>query len=69
MTGMGNSSLLSFAIDPVTPTTLYAGVAGNPAVFKTTNGADNWRRLGMLLLLSSFRFLSRSILIVRQLSL
>jgi hypothetical protein len=46
MTGMGNSSLLSFAIDPVTPTTLYAGVAGNPAVFKTTNAADNWAPAG-----------------------
>ena len=44
-TGIGAATLLSLAIDPVAPATLYAGTYGG-AVFKTTNGADNWAPAG-----------------------
>jgi photosystem II stability/assembly factor-like uncharacterized protein len=40
-TGMTNTSLLSLAIDPVTPTNLYAGTYGGP-IYRTNNGGDNW---------------------------
>src|SRR6185369_9319217 len=40
-TGMTNTDVRSLAIDPVTPTKLYAGVNFGP-VFRTTDGADNW---------------------------
>ena len=33
--------IIPLAIDPVTPTTLYAGTYGN-GVFKSTNGGGNW---------------------------
>ncbi|HEX7333081.1 MAG TPA: SBBP repeat-containing protein [Pyrinomonadaceae bacterium] len=42
--GVPNTDLLSLAIDPVTPTTLYAGVSG--VMYKTTDGADNWAPSG-----------------------
>jgi hypothetical protein len=35
------NTLLSLAIDPVTPTTLYAGLLGTQ-IYKTDDGADNW---------------------------
>ena len=37
-----NSSILDLAIDPVTPTTLYAATAGTGAVYKSTNGGGTW---------------------------
>ena len=43
--GITNTNLLSLAIDPVTPTTLYAGASGGP-IFKTTDGGDNWAPSG-----------------------
>lgn len=43
--GMTNTNLQNLAIDPVTPTTLYAGAAGGP-IFKTTDGGDNWAPSG-----------------------
>jgi parallel beta-helix repeat protein len=43
--GMTNTNLQSLAIDPVTPTTLYAGAAGGP-IFKTTDGGDHWAPSG-----------------------
>ena len=39
--GPEGGSILSLAIDPATPTTLYAGTEGG-GVFKSTNGGGNW---------------------------
>ena len=39
--GLEGETIYSLAIDPVTPTTLYAGVYGG-GVFKTTDGGWNW---------------------------
>ena len=39
------STPVSLAINPATPTTLYAASSSGP-VFKTTDGADNWARSG-----------------------
>jgi photosystem II stability/assembly factor-like uncharacterized protein len=36
--------VISLAIDPVTPTTLYAGTDGG-GMFKSTNGGENWSAL------------------------
>jgi photosystem II stability/assembly factor-like uncharacterized protein len=40
-TGLTNTNIRALAIDPVTPTTLYAGSWGD-GVFKSTNGGGNW---------------------------
>jgi photosystem II stability/assembly factor-like uncharacterized protein/Tol biopolymer transport system component len=40
-TGLPAASVNALAIDPATPTTLYAGTGGS-GVFKTTNGGGNW---------------------------
>ena len=40
-TGLGSAAVSALAIDPVTPTTLYAGTDGG-GVFKSTNGGANW---------------------------
>jgi uncharacterized repeat protein (TIGR01451 family) len=39
-TGLTNSTILSLVIDPLTPTTLFAGTSGG--VFKSTDGGSNW---------------------------
>lgn len=39
--GLEDETIYSLAIDPETPTTLYAGVYGG-GVFKTTDGGRNW---------------------------
>ena len=44
--GMVDANLRSLAINPVTPTTVYAGALN--AIFKTTDGADNWAPTGNL---------------------
>ena len=41
--GLEGETIYSLAIDPMTPTTLYAGVyAEDGGVFKTTDGGRNW---------------------------
>lgn len=45
--GLGNGGVLSLAIDPVTPSTLYAGFGGG--VFKTTNSGGSWSPVGQTL--------------------
>lgn len=43
------ATVYAVAIDPETPATLYAGTDGNlgaPAVYKTTDGALTWTRMG-----------------------
>jgi hypothetical protein len=40
-TGLTNTYVYALAIDPATPTTLYAGTWGG-GVFKSTNGGTNW---------------------------
>ena len=40
-TGLTNTYVYALAIDPATPTTLYAGTYGG-GVFKSTNGGGNW---------------------------
>ena len=40
-TGLTNLSVRSLALDPTTPSTLYAGTYGG-GVFKTTDGGGNW---------------------------
>ncbi|MEN3334194.1 MAG: hypothetical protein V7641_3559 [Blastocatellia bacterium] len=42
--GITNSTILALAIDPVTPTTLFAGTSGG-GVFKSTNGGSNWSQI------------------------
>src|SRR5574341_253651 len=44
-TGPGNGGARSFAIDPTTPTTLYAGAASG--IFKSTDGGTSWNRLNV----------------------
>ena len=39
-TGLTATTVHTLAIDPVTPTTLYAGT--DDGVFKSTNGGGNW---------------------------
>src|SRR5258708_7951909 len=39
--GPGGESALGLAVDPATPTTLYAGTQGGGA-FKSTNGGASW---------------------------
>ena len=39
-TGLTATTVCALAIDPATPTTLYAGTDGG--VFKSTNGGGNW---------------------------
>jgi photosystem II stability/assembly factor-like uncharacterized protein len=39
--GMTNWDLRAFAVDPTSPSTVYAGTGGG-GVFKTTNGGANW---------------------------
>ena len=39
--GPEGGNILALAIDPLTPTTLYAGVEW-PGVFKSTDGGGNW---------------------------
>lgn len=34
-------SVITLAIDPLTPTVLYVGIAGG-GVYKSTNGGENW---------------------------
>jgi hypothetical protein len=38
---------VALAVDPMTPTTLYAGTGGfdDEAVFKSTNGGISWSRV------------------------
>ncbi len=40
-TGLAATDVRALAIDPATPTTLYAGTQGG-GVFKSTNGGGNW---------------------------
>jgi uncharacterized repeat protein (TIGR01451 family) len=40
-TGLANTDVIALAIDPQTPTTLYAGTNG-AGVFKSTDGGTNW---------------------------
>ena len=40
-TGLTSTNVRALAIDPVTPTTLYAGGSG---VFKSTNGGGSWSK-------------------------
>ena len=40
-TGLTNTYVRALAIDPVTPSTLYAGTYGG-GVFKSTNGGADW---------------------------
>ena len=40
-TGLTDTYVHALAIDPVTPTTLYAGTEGG-GVFKSTDGGGNW---------------------------
>jgi photosystem II stability/assembly factor-like uncharacterized protein len=42
--GLAESPIYTLAIDPKTPTTLYAGTFGG-GVFKRTNGEKNWRAI------------------------
>jgi hypothetical protein len=48
-TGLANTSVFALAIDRVTPTTLYAGMSGEPGVFKTEDRGGGWgtRNLGL----------------------
>src|SRR5262249_519160 len=39
--GPGGEPVGALAIDPIPPTTLYAGTGGN-GVFKSTNGGSSW---------------------------
>ena len=39
-TGLTNNSVRTLAIDPTTPTTIYAG--SMDGVFKSTDGGENW---------------------------
>jgi photosystem II stability/assembly factor-like uncharacterized protein len=39
--GLSNTYVRALVIDPVTPTSLYAGTDGG-GVFKSTNGGANW---------------------------
>lgn len=39
--GLTNTDILSLAIDPLTPSTLYVGVYGN-GIFKSVDGGANW---------------------------
>jgi hypothetical protein len=45
VSGMTNVAVLSLAIDPLTPTTLYAGTYGGP-LFKSVNSGDSWTPVG-----------------------
>ena len=38
--GLESSSVISLAIDPITPTTLYAGTVHS--IYKSVNGGDSW---------------------------
>jgi photosystem II stability/assembly factor-like uncharacterized protein len=44
-TGLGNAQVLIVVVDPVKPTTLYAGTKGN-GVFKSIDGAAHWSAAG-----------------------
>ena len=52
-TGLTNFFVLSLAIDPLTPATIYAGALENPgynwtgAVFKSIDGGGTWTELGL----------------------
>jgi photosystem II stability/assembly factor-like uncharacterized protein len=41
-TGLTSTYVTALAIDPATPTTLYAGTDGGGGVLKSTNGGGNW---------------------------
>ncbi len=45
--GLASSNVLALAMDPVTPTTLYAGVFGPPdaggGVYRSTDGGSHWQ--------------------------
>jgi hypothetical protein len=43
--GLTSTDILALAIDPETPTTLYAGTF-QLGVFKSTNGGGSWSMLG-----------------------
>jgi hypothetical protein len=43
-TGPEGGAILSLAIDPVTPATLYAGTIGG--VFISTDGGETWSEVG-----------------------
>src|SRR6266705_2670433 len=42
----------ALAIDPLTPTTLYAGTYGGGGLFKSTDGGANWVAVGSLTYIS-----------------
>ena len=42
--GLDGQTITALAIDPVTPSTLYA--AADRGVFKSTNGASSWTPIG-----------------------
>jgi photosystem II stability/assembly factor-like uncharacterized protein len=46
-TGLGGAGILTLAIDPVTPSTLYAGWSSG--IFRTTNGGSSWSQIGSAL--------------------
>ncbi len=43
--GPGSGSISSIVVDPLTPTTVYAGAIGG--VFKSTDGGDSWSLASM----------------------
>ena len=45
-TGLTDAQVRSLAIDPVTPTTIYAGT-GVSGVFKSTDGGGSWTNIGL----------------------
>jgi hypothetical protein len=55
--GLLSPPVMSPAIDPVTPTTLYAGTA-NSGVFKSTNGGNSWNAINSGLKISAVQVLA-----------
>ena len=50
-TGLSNRTLNALAIDPVDPSTMYAGLGDcthGGGIFKSTDGGQNWRASGLL---------------------
>jgi photosystem II stability/assembly factor-like uncharacterized protein len=40
--GVTNLNIVALAIDPLAPSSVYAGSSNNGGVFKTTNGGAGW---------------------------
>ena len=43
--GLGNLSVTAIAVDPTTPTTMYAATSGGTGVYKSTDGGASWSAL------------------------